>query len=163
MLESEILLGLSPLGHIFIQRVVGLVIFHPLAGTRGYFKALSHVWVTSYDIIWHQSSAATEECLASPSSWESVVSTQAPGMSGRPGRCLLSAIVFTHSSIKVSQLSPDITHVPGLSLVTASVSRPLIGWLWLDSSLVSHQHVRETDPVCECLQTQSQWAPWARS
>ena len=32
-----------------------------------------------------------------------------PGNVGRPGRCLLSAIVFTHSSIKVSQLSPYIT------------------------------------------------------
>ena len=44
-----------------------------------------------------------------------MVSSQCPGPGNvcSPGRCLLSAIVFTHSSVKVSQLSPYITSSQG--------------------------------------------------
>ena len=44
-----------------------------------------------------------------------MVSSQYPGPGNvcSPGRCLLSAIVFTHSSVKVSQLSPYITSSQG--------------------------------------------------
>ena len=72
-----------------------------------------------------------------------------PGNVGRPGRCLLSAIVFTHSSIKVSQLSPYITSSQGpvWLLIGQCLTVQASDWLlWPSSPLVSHQRVRGTDP-----------------
>ena len=135
----------EPTGTYFPTKSCRFCHISPLLDTRGYFKALTHVLVTS----WHRVTSAQSQ--GPGMSGISAVDGQCPGPGnvGRPGRCLLSAIVFTHSSIKVSQLSPYITSSQGpvWLLIGQCLTVQASDWLlWPSSPLVSHQRVRGTDP-----------------